>query len=400
MTPKLLTKVEKGIMFKQQFLAFAASVLVSSAALSQANLIPAAPSVAASAYLLMDANSGQVLIEHNADERVPPASLTKLMTSYVLSYELERGEVSNDDMVTISKNAWAQNPIFNGSSLMWIEVGKQVALHDLHKGVVISSGNDASVAVAEHVAGSEDAFAGIMNQHAGMLGMSNSHFMNSHGLPDPEHYTSARDLALLAKAIIGFPQEYALYSEREFIYNGIRQSNRNGLLWSDPSVDGLKTGHTAEAGYCLVTSAKRDGMRLISVVMGASGERARERETQKLLSYGFRYFETHHLYAAGSELTRSKVWKGDSDTVILGVQKDVYMTIPRGKSEALDAQLIVDEVLTAPIAADEEYGELVVSLDGAEKVRVPLVALEAVEEGGIFKRLWDSIVLFFLNLVS
>tara|TARA_R110001583_G_scaffold38758_2_gene124940 strand:- start:4097 stop:5281 length:1185 start_codon:yes stop_codon:yes gene_type:complete len=393
-------KLEKAAMFKQRFLAFTACLLVSSGAWSQANLIPAAPSVAASAYLLMDANSGQVLIEHNADQRLPPASLTKLMTSYVLSYELERGEVSNDDMVTISKNAWAQNPIFNGSSLMWIEVGKQVALHDLHKGVVISSGNDSSVAVAEYLAGSEDAFAGIMNQHAGMLGMHNSHFVNSHGLPDPDHYTTARDLALLAKAIIGFPQEYQLYSEREFVYNGIRQSNRNGLLWSDPSVDGLKTGHTAEAGYCLVTSAKRDGMRLISVVMGASGERARERETQKLLSYGFRYYETHHLYAGGSELTRSKVWKGGSDTVALGVQKDVYMTIPRGKSEALDAQLVVDEVLTAPIAADEEYGELVVSLEGAEKVRVPLVALEAVEEGGIFKRLWDSIILFFLNLVS
>lgn len=387
-------------MFKQRFLAFTAGLLMSSGAWSQVNLIPAAPGVAASAYLLMDANSGQVLIEHNADQRLPPASLTKLMTSYVLSYELERGEVSNDDMVTISKNAWAQNPIFNGSSLMWIEVGKQVALHDLHKGVVISSGNDSSVAVAEYLAGSEDAFAGIMNQHAGMLGMHNSHFVNSHGLPDPDHYTTARDLALLAKAIIGFPQEYQLYSEREFVYNGIRQSNRNGLLWSDPSVDGLKTGHTAEAGYCLVTSAKRDGMRLISVVMGASGERARERETQKLLSYGFRYYETHHLYAGGSELTRSKVWKGGSDTVALGVQKDVYMTIPRGKSEALDAQLVVDEVLTAPIAADEEYGELVVSLEGAEKVRVPLVALEAVEEGGIFKRLWDSIILFFLNLVS
>jgi D-alanyl-D-alanine carboxypeptidase (penicillin-binding protein 5/6) len=396
----LFTKSEKAAMFKQRFLAFTAGLLMSSGAWSQANLIPAAPGVAASAYLLMDANSGQVLIEHNADQRLPPASLTKLMTSYVLSYELERGEVSNDDMVTISKNAWAQNPIFNGSSLMWIEVGKQVALHDLHKGVVISSGNDSSVAVAEYLAGSEDAFAGIMNQHAGMLGMHNSHFVNSHGLPDPDHYTTARDLALLAKAIIGFPQEYQLYSEREFVYNGIRQSNRNGLLWSDPSVDGLKTGHTAEAGYCLVTSAKRDGMRLISVVMGASGERARERETQKLLSYGFRYYETHHLYAGGSELTRSKVWKGGSDTVALGVQKDVYMTIPRGKSEALDAQLVVDEVLTAPIAADEEYGELVVSLEGAEKVRVPLVALEAVEEGGIFKRLWDSIILFFLNLVS
>jgi D-alanyl-D-alanine carboxypeptidase (penicillin-binding protein 5/6) len=387
-------------MFKQAFVAMTTAVVMTSIAWSQPSLIPAPPSVAATAYLLMDANSGEILIEQNADQRLPPASLTKLMTSYVVSYELERGQISNDDMVTISKNAWAQNPIFNGSSLMWIEVGKQVSLGELHKGVVISSGNDASVAVAEHIAGSEDAFAGVMNQHARMLGMNNSHFMNSHGLPDPEHFTSARDLAILAKAIISFPNEYALYSEHEFIFNNIRQSNRNGLLWSDPSVDGLKTGHTAEAGYCLVTSAKRDGMRLISVVMGASGEKARERETQKLLAYGFRYFETHQLYAAGSELTRSKVWKGDSDNVILGVRNDVYMTIPRGKSDALNAELIVDEVLTAPIAADEEYGELVVSLEGVEKVRVPLIALEAVEEGGIFKRLWDSIVLFFLNLIS
>jgi D-alanyl-D-alanine carboxypeptidase (penicillin-binding protein 5/6) len=387
-------------MFKQAFVVITTAVVMTSIAWSQPSLIPAPPSVAATAYLLMDANSGEILIEQNADQRLPPASLTKLMTSYVVSYELERGQISNADMVTISKNAWAQNPIFNGSSLMWIEVGKQVSLGELHKGVVISSGNDASVAVAEHIAGSEDAFAGVMNQHASMLGMNNSHFMNSHGLPDPEHYTSALDLAILAKAIISFPNEYALYSEHEFIFNNIRQSNRNGLLWSDPSVDGLKTGHTAEAGYCLVTSAKRDGMRLISVVMGANGEKARERETQKLLAYGFRYFETHQLYAAGSELTRSKVWKGDNDNVILGVRNDVYMTIPRGKSDALNAELIVDEVITAPIAADEEYGELVVSLEGVEKVRVPLIALQAVEEGGIFKRLWDSIVLFFLNLIS
>jgi D-alanyl-D-alanine carboxypeptidase (penicillin-binding protein 5/6) len=387
-------------MFKQAFVAITTALVMTSIAWSQPSLIPAPPSVAATAYLLMDANSGEILIEQNADQRLPPASLTKLMTSYVVSYELERGQISNADMVTISKNAWAQNPIFNGSSLMWIEVGKQVSLGELHKGVVISSGNDASVAVAEHIAGSEDAFAGVMNHHARMLGMNNSHFMNSHGLPDPEHYTSARDLAILAKAIISFPNEYALYSEHEFIFNNIRQSNRNGLLWSDPSVDGLKTGHTAEAGYCLVTSAKRDGMRLISVVMGASGEKARERETQKLLAYGFRYFETHQLYTAGSELSRSKVWKGDNDNVILGVRNDVYMTIPRGKSDVLNAELIVDEALTAPIAADEEYGELVVSLEGVEKVRVPLIALEAVEEGGIFKRLWDSIVLFFLNLIS
>jgi len=220
-------------MFKQVFAAFAAAVVMSSGAMAQSDMVPAAPGVAASAYFLMDANSGEVLIEHNADERLPPASLTKLMTSYVLSYELERGQVSNDDMVTISSNAWAQNPIFNGSSLMWIEVGKQVPLGELHKGVVISSGNDASVAVAEHVAGSEDAFAGMMNQHAARLGMTNSHFVNSHGLPDPDHYTSARDLAILSKAIIAYKNEYALYSEHDFIFNNIRQSNRNGLLWSE-----------------------------------------------------------------------------------------------------------------------------------------------------------------------
>ena len=376
-------------MFKQMFAAVAATVVMSSASLAQPDLVPAAPSVAASAYFLMDANSGKVLIEHNADERLPPASLTKLMTSYVLSYELERGQVSNDDLVTISKNAWAQNPIFNGSSLMWIEVGKQVPLGELHKGVVISSGNDSSVAVAS-----------MMNQHAAMLGMTNSHFVNSHGLPDPDHYTSARDLAILSKAIIAYKNEYALYSERDFIFNNIRQSNRNGLLWSDPTVDGLKTGHTTPAGYCLVTSAKREGMRLIAVVMGTSSTQARERETQKLLSYGFRYFETHQLYSGGTELIRAKVWKGASEEVSLGVQKDVFITIPRGKSDTLDAQLNVDEVLIAPIAADQEHGELVVNMEGAEKLRVPLVALEAVEEGGILKRLWDSVVLFFVNLIS
>lgn len=386
-------------MFKK--LLIAATVLFASApALTQPDLIPSPPAVAASAYLLVDADSGEVLIEHNADQRLPPASLTKLMTSYVLSYELDRGQVSNDDMVTISKNAWAQNPIFAGSSLMWIEVGKQVNLHDLHKGIVISSGNDSTVAVAEYLAGSEEAFAGMMNQHAKRLGMTNTHYVNSHGLPDPDHYTSPRDLAILAKAIIQHPDEYALYSQKDFTYNGIKQTNRNGLLWTDPSVDGLKTGHTEEAGYCLVTSAKRDGMRLISVVMGASSQSARERETQKLLSYGFRYFETHHLYASGTELTTNKVWKGSADSVALGVKEDVYLTIPRGKSDSLNAQLNVDDTLVAPISGDEEYGELVVTLNGEQQVNVPLVALENVEQGSIFKRLWDSIVLFFLGLFS
>ncbi|MFT5604399.1 MAG: D-alanyl-D-alanine carboxypeptidase (penicillin-binding protein 5/6) [Paracoccaceae bacterium] len=367
---------------------------------AQPSLIPAAPKLSAQSWILLDADSGEVITSHNADQRQPPASLTKLMTSYVVSYWLENGQIQNDDLVTISKNAWAQNPIFKGSSLMWIEVGKQVTLGDLHRGIVVSSGNDASVAVAEYIAGSEPAFAEVMNQHAAQLGMKNSHFINSHGLPNDKHYSSARDMALLAKGILVYPQEYALYSEKEFSYNGIRQPNRNRLLWSDPTVDGLKTGHTEAAGYCLVSSAKREGMRLISVVMGASSESARERETQRLLAYGFRFFETHHLYTAGSELSKARVWQGAADEVALGVKENVYLTIPRGKHDQLQATLSVDEVLTAPISSGGEYGDLVVSLDGEEVVRVPLVALQSVDQGGLFKRLWDAIVLFVLNLIG
>ena len=367
---------------------------------AQPALIPAAPKLSAKSWILMDANSGEVITEYNADERLPPASLTKLMTSYVVSYWLENGQVQNDDLVTVSKNAWAQNPIFKGSSLMWIEVGKQVTLGDLHRGSVVSSGNDASVAVAEYIAGSEPAFAEVMNQHALQLGMKNSHFMNSHGLPAENHYSSARDMALLAKGILVYPQEYALYSEKDFTYNSIRQTNRNRLLWSDPTVDGLKTGHTEAAGYCLVASAEREGMRLISVVMGTKSESARERETQRLLAYGFRFFETHHLYTAGTELSKTRVWQGAKDEVSLGVKEDVYLTIPRGKHDQLQATLSVDEVVTAPITDGSEYGELVVSLDGEEVVRAPLVALQSVDQGGLFKRLWDAIVLFVLNLVG
>lgn len=382
--------------------ALAALVLLFSSlwVVAQPALIPAAPKLSAKSWILMDADSGEVITEHNADERLPPASLTKLMTSYVVSYWLENGQIQNDDLVTISKNAWAQNPVFKGSSLMWIEVGKQVTLGDLHRGIVVSSGNDASVAVAEYIAGSEPAFAEVMNQHASQMGMNNSHFVNSHGLPAENHYSSARDMALLAKGILEYPKEYALYAEKEFTYNSIRQANRNRLLWSDPTVDGLKTGHTEAAGYCLVSSAEREGMRLISVVMGTKSESARERETQRLLAYGFRFFETHHLYTAGTELSKTRVWQGAADEVSLGVKEDVYLTIPRGKHEQLQATLSVDEVLTAPVNDGSEYGELVVSLDGEEVVRAPLVALQAVDQGGLFKRLWDAIVLFVLNLVG
>ena len=360
----------------------------------QSMLIPAAPNVAAEAYILIDADSGRVLIEHNADLRLPPASLTKLMTSYVLSYELNNGQIVPSDVVTISKNAWAQNPIFKGSSLMWLEVNKQVTIEELHQGIVVSSGNDATVAVAEYLAGSEDAFADIMNQHARMLGMSGSHFVNSHGLPHEMHLTTARDLAILAKALMTFPNEYALYSQKEYTYNGIRQSNRNRLLWNDPTVDGLKTGHTQEAGYCLVTSAERDGMRLISVVLGAKSESSRERETQKLLSYGYRFYETHKLYNAGAALTQAKVWKGDRENVSLGVSEDIYLTIPRGKREDLEAALNVDEYLTAPVKTDAEYGELRVTLHDKLLLKAPLVALQKVDEGGFVKQIWDSILLF------
>jgi len=363
-------------------------------------IIPEPPSVKAESYLLIDADSGEVLVENNSDLRLPPASLTKLMTSYVLSYELEQGNVSNDDMVLISQRAWAQNPIFAGSSLMWIEVGKEVKLSDLHRGVVISSGNDASVAVAEHLAGSESAFADIMNQHAQILGMTNSHFINSHGLPDPDHYTTARDLALLAKAILKYPEEYALYSEHDFTYNSIRTTNRNRLLFKDDSVDGLKTGHTQAAGYCLVASAKRNNMRLVSVVMGASSESAREIETQKLLAYGFRYFETHKLYSLGEQLAETKVWSGEFDVMDLGVERDIYLTIPRGQEGNLTAVMNIDQVIKAPVVLGKVYGELVMTLNGDELLKEPLVALDSVEQGGLFKRLWDAIVLFFRQLIG
>jgi D-alanyl-D-alanine carboxypeptidase (penicillin-binding protein 5/6) len=371
-----------------------------SAALAAPPIIPAPPAVNAKSYLLIDAQSGEVLVEKNADEQLPPASLTKLMTSYVLSYELEQGNVSNDDQVIISKQAWAQNPVFAGSSLMWIEVGKQVRLGDLHRGIVISSGNDASVAVAEHLAGSESAFADIMNQHAQILSMNNSHFVNAHGLPHPEHYTTARDLALLAKAILKYPDEYALYSEPDFTYNNIRTTNRNRLLFKDDTVDGLKTGHTQEAGYCLVASAKKKDMRLISVVMGTKSESAREIESQKLLSYGFRYFETHEFYGDGEQLTEARVWAGAEDQALLGVERDIFLTIPRGQQNNLKAVMNIDEIIKAPVTAGKVYGELVMSLNGEELLREPMVALQSVEEGGLFKRLWDGIILFFKQLIG
>jgi D-alanyl-D-alanine carboxypeptidase (penicillin-binding protein 5/6) len=378
-----------------------AGVLTTAAAMAAPSLIPAEPKLAAKSWVLMDADSGKVIAQHNADEPLPPASLTKMMTSYVVSYEEAQGNAHKDDMVKISKNAWASNPKYRGSSLMWIEVGKMVKLDDLHKGIIVSSGNDASVAVAEHLAGSEDGFAQVMNKHAELLGMRNSHFINAHGLPADGHYSTAYDMALLAQAIINdFPTDYEMYAKRDFTFNGIRTPNRNKLLWRDPSVDGLKTGHTREAGYCLVASAKRQDMRLIASVMGTRTEESRVQETQKLLSYGFRYFATETLYQAAEPLTTSKVWSGVSDSVELGLTNDLVLTLARGQSKNLTAVMEVDNVIKAPFESGQELGRLIISLDGEELANQPLVALQAVEESGFISRLWDSIMMFFIGLFS
>ncbi|ROS01366.1 D-alanyl-D-alanine carboxypeptidase (penicillin-binding protein 5/6) [Sinobacterium caligoides] len=380
-----------------------ASVISSVAAVAapSPSLIPAEPNLAAKSWVLMDADSGAVLAQKNADERLPPASLTKMMTSYVLSYEEAQGNVTKDDLVKVSRNAWASNPKFKGSSLMWIEVGKQVKLGDLHRGIIISSGNDASVAVAEYLAGSEDGFAQVMNKHAELLGMTNTHFVNSCGLPAEGHYSTAHDMARLAKGIIrDFPEDYEMYSEREFTYNGIRTPNRNKLLWRDPSVDGLKTGHTKEAGYCLVASAKRQDMRLIAAVMGTRSEEARVQETQKLLSYGFRYYETSTLYRAAEEVTTTRVWSGESDSVALGLKSDLVLTIARGQRKNLSVDMVIDDVIKAPFENGQELGRLVITLDGQELANEPLVALQAVEQSGFINRIWDSIVLFFRGIFS
>jgi len=375
---------------------FSATVLMllTLAVQAQQVIIPAPPSLAATAYLLMDADTGTILVEHEADMVLPPASLTKMMTSYIVSEEIEQGRISEDDMVNISVKAWRK-----GGSKMFVREGTQVRLEDLKRGVIIQSGNDASIALAEHVAGSEEGFVDIMNQTAAKLGMTNTHFENSTGWPAEGHLTTARDMAILARAVIkDHPDHYAMYSEKYFSYNGINQANRNRLLFRDETVDGLKTGHTEEAGYCLVASAVRRDMRLISVVMGTRSEDARAAETEKLLAYGFRYYQTQSIYDAGDELQRNRVWYGQQEEVVLGVADDIRLTIPRGAEDALEAQMHIDETIKAPIAAGDELGNLTIDLNGERLVDVPLVALEPVEEAGFFQRLIDAIKLFFLKI--
>jgi D-alanyl-D-alanine carboxypeptidase (penicillin-binding protein 5/6) len=356
--------------------------------------IPAAPQLGADSYLLMDFNSGTALVEYEADRPVEIASLTKLMTSYVVFQELASGSINLEDTVTISENAWR-----TVGSRMFLEPNMQVTVEQLILGLVIQSGNDACVALAEHMAGTEPAFAGVMNHYAAQLGMTNTNFVNSTGLPDPDHYSTARDTALLSIAIIrDFPGYYAWYSEKEFSFNNIRQHNRNNLLWRDPAVDGLKTGYTEAAGYCLAASAKREGMRLVSVVMGSSSEQARASESQSLLNYGFRFFETVQLYKSGQELAQGRVWKGESEQVALGLADDLFITIPRGRYDDLDARVEMQPELKAPLAAGVEVGRISVHLGDELVASRSLTTLNPVAPAGFFGRAWDGMRLWMGGL--
>jgi len=366
-------------------------LFLSLSATAAPTIIPAPPTLPATSYLLVDFNSGEVLASKDPEMRVEPASITKLMTGYILYQALEAGTISLDDEVLVSEKAWRTY-----GSRMFIEVNTRVRLADLLRGMVIQSGNDATIALAEHLAGTEDAFVAMMNAQAQALGMTGTHFANATGMPDENHYSTASDIAKLARAVITqFPEHYKLYSEREFTYNGIKQYNRNKLLWRDPSVDGVKTGHTESAGYCLVASGNRDGMRLISVVLGTDSEDARARHSQALLNYGFRFFETHRLYAAGEALTQARVWKGAQEQVGLGLQHDLYVTIPRGQYSDLDAAMELTPNVEAPVAKGATMGDVNISLNGELIKSEPLVALDDVDEGGFFRRASDAVLQWF-----
>ena len=373
-------------------------LLLMSTAAGAASLVPAPPTINADAYLLVDYTTGETLVAHNVDERLPPASLTKLMTAYILAEEVDAGRLSLDDNVTVSRNSWSQNPTFRGSSLMWIEPGKSVTVGELEKGIVISSGNDATVAIAEHIAGSEEAFVSLMNNYAEVLGLTSTHFENTHGLPNPDHLTSARDLAVLAAAAIrDHPERYKVYKQQSYTYNDIMQYNRNHLLREDPSVDGLKTGYTSVAGYGLVASAEREGMRLISVVLGSNSTRSRKAETRALLNYGFRFYQNVTPLTAELSLGETRLWKGIKDTVSGGVLTAPTLTMPRSNAATEVVVTFADPIL-APLTRGDEIGRVQVFQDGELLVEQPLQALEDSEAAGFFKRLWDSFKLWFSQL--
>lgn len=367
------------------------AMLFSASSWAAGKPIPNPPTLNATSYFLYDFDSGRVLAEKNPDDHIEPASITKLMTAYLVDKAIADGDVSLDEMVTISEKAWRMK-----GSKMFVEVGKQVSVDDLLKGLIIQSGNDASVALAEHVAGSESAFAGYMNHQAQLLGMTNTNFVNATGWPDENHYSSARDIAILTRAIIReFPESYRYYKEREYTFNKIRQFNRNRLLWRDDSVDGVKTGHTEAAGYCLVASAEREDMRLISVVLGTESDKARTQSSQSLLNYGFRFYETHRLYRSDEVLKTARIWYGEQEQVSMGVGEDIYITIPRGRYRDLDASMEIDREISAPIARGQQLGQVNIKLDDELVLSHDIVAMQDVKEGSFFVRTLDSIKLMF-----
>lgn len=365
-------------------------VLALVAAPAFAAKIPDPPAIEAKSYVLMDYATGEVLAEHNGDARVEPASITKVLLTYVVYDEVRRGRAKWDDEVLISEKAWRQG-IDSSESRMFLNVGSRVKLEDLVHGIVIQSGNDASIAVAEHLAGSEDAFAELMNQYAKKLGMKNSHFTNAPGMPDPDHYSTARDLAILGRALIrDFPKDYEVYAHREFVYNGIRQGNRNMLLDMDRGADGIKTGHTQAAGYCLLSSVKRDNRRLIAAVMGTSSMKYRAQASLELINWGFRFFENVPLFGPGNPLATARVWKGAEAQLPVGAAP-VVLNLPRGAKDSLQFQTQVNAPLVAPVALNQAVGHVVVSVDGKPVRKLPLVALKAIPQGSLFQRMSDQV---------
>lgn len=383
------------------FVIFSVSLLISLSVNSK-QIIPAEPSINAKSWILVDSSTGKVILENNADLRLPPASLAKMMTTYITSNEIKAGRMKPEDLVTISDNAWRKGGAKTGGSTMFLDPRSKVPVIDLMRGVIIQSGNDASIALAEHISGGEIAFADLMNQQAELLQMTNSEFKNSSGLPEEGMYSSARDLSKIANAIIkDHPMSYKIYSEKYFKHNNINQPNRNRLLWRDKSVDGLKTGRTDEAGFCLVASAEREDMRLISVVLGASNDETRSRESQRLLSYGFRYFNTQTLFKS-KEIIKSdvKIWFGTEKFLNLTIDEDAVLTFPRGAEDDLKAEFTIDEVIKAPVKVGDPLGLLKISLENELLLEIPLVSSQNITKGNVISRIIDWLVLFFTNLLS
>ncbi len=375
---------------KTSFLFILVSLSLTAPVFSAAPL-PAPPQLAAKSYVLMDFHSGLVIAENKPDIHVEPASLTKMMTAYVVAAELQQGTIKTTDSVIVSEKAWKME-----GSRMFIEVNKPVVVDELIKGLIIQSGNDAAVALAEHIAGSEEGFVSLMNDFAFKLGMTGTNFVNTTGLPDPDHYTTARDMGILAQAVIrDYPGEYGLYAVKAFTYGGIKQLNRNKLLWRDKSVDGLKTGHTQSAGYCLVSSAVRDEMRLISVVVGAKSGKARADQSQRLLNYGFRFYKTNKVYTAAQTVKTVRIWMGESEELPLGVMQDVYITVPRGNDDNLTTELELIDYIKAPAKLGQPFGKVRIKLGSENLTETTLVALKNVNEGGLFQWAKDSVLRYF-----